>query len=194
MTDTTKPKRGHNKGADLGGIRTVEDLRLRCAIDDVTGCWLWRGAISDGAPKVHFRHPVSLERTDAKGRRVALILSRGEDLPRGHVAWQRVCCDSPLCVNPEHCRSGPKKEWGRWLTASGKVKNLPSKCVAARKGWDTKGRKFTPEMRQQIMADSRPVTTIAAELGVSRMGVWSVRQQLSHRDGMANSSVWTFRP
>ena len=49
-------------------------------------------------------------------------------------------------------------------------------------------------MRQQIMADSRPVTTIAAELGVSRMGVWSVRQQLSHRDGMANSSVWTFRP
>lgn len=184
----------HPKGADLGGIRDIERLRLRCVVDDVTGCWVWSGALSDGAPKIHFRHPVTLERTDAKGRRAALILARGADLPRGHVAWQKACCDHDLCVNPDHCRSGTKKEWGRWLTTSGKVKNLPSKSVAARKGWDTKGRKVTPEMKTKIMNDPRPISELAAELGLSRMGVWSVRQQLSHRDGMANSSVWTWRP
>ena len=42
-----------NKGKDLGGIRSVDDIKDRCRVDDVTGCWIWAGALVHGkAPRV----------------------------------------------------------------------------------------------------------------------------------------------
>ncbi len=184
----------HPKGTDLGGIRSVETLKLRCKVDEITGCWTWTGAAPGGWPNVHFVHPISRERVTAKGRRAALILARGEDLPKRHVAWQRACCDNPLCVNPEHSRSGSKKEWGRWLTASGKVKNLASKAAGSLSAWDKRGRKITPEGASLIRSSTASTYSLAKELGVSHFAVWSVRVGLSHKGQINNASVWTFRP
>lgn len=194
MTEAIKSRRGHIKGADLGGIRSVETLQLRCRVDDITGCWTWAGAAPCGWPNVHFRHPVSGQLMTSKGRRVSLILARGMDLPKGHVAWQRACCDNALCVNPDHSRSGTKKEWGRWLTASGKVKNLPSKAAGARAVWDKRGRKITPESASLIRSSTASNHELAKKLGVSYSSVWSVRQGLSHNVTLQNASVWTYRP
>jgi len=38
MTDTRRKRQD--------GVRTLEDLRIRCVIDTETGCWLWRGAFT----------------------------------------------------------------------------------------------------------------------------------------------------
>jgi len=36
----------------MNGVRTIEDLRLRCVVDEITGCWLWRGAFTQGVGAV----------------------------------------------------------------------------------------------------------------------------------------------
>lgn len=184
----------HAFGTDLGGIRTVNDLRDRCHVDDITGCWIWKHAAPQGVPHVHFVHPVRKVRTTAKGRRASLIIASGHDLPRGHVAWRKACCHEDLCVNPAHACSGTKAEWGKWLTKTGAVKNLPSKSAGAKRAWDRRGRKITPEMRQIILNDPASNEKLAKRLGVSSFAIWSCRQGLSHRPGTPGSSVWAYRP
>jgi hypothetical protein len=184
----------HAIGTDLGGIRTVDDLRDRCHVDDITGCWIWKFAAPQGTPHVHYVHPTKLVRVTAKGRRAALVIAGGKDLPKGHVAWRRACCEEELCVNPAHACSGTKKQWGAWLTKTGKVKNLPSKAAASLRAWDKRGRKITPEMRQIILSDSASNEKLAQRLGVSSFAIWSLRQGRAHRLGAPSSSVWAWRP
>ena len=104
----------HPHGTYLGGIRNLDDLRLRCVVDEDTGCWHWRLSKCDGVPKVHVTHP-ALPRPGhiMRGRRAALLLARGRDLPAGHVAYARLTCQSADCVNPSHCQSGDRHAHGR---------------------------------------------------------------------------------
>lgn len=146
-----------------------------------------------GIPRVHLVSPAHGRKVVARGRRAALLLARGEDLLPGHVAYARLSCTNKLCVNPEHCRSGTKAKWGKHLTESGAVKHLPSKCVASRKAWDTRGRKLTPEMVADIRSRGEEgIHKCAKRLGVSQFAVWSVDKQLTHRPLMRGASVFSF--
>lgn len=180
------------KGTRLGGIRTVEDLKLRSVVDEDTGCWHWSMAMFAGAPRVHAWLPDTGREVTMRGRRAALYLEQGHDIPAKHIAYARHCCKSDDCVNPAHSRSGTKAQWGKWLTKTGKTKNLPSKCVAARKGWDKRGRKLTPEDVADIRSSKDSIVKTARRLGVSTGAVSSVLQQLSHRPLMAGASVFTW--
>jgi hypothetical protein len=185
----------HAPGTYLGGIRTLEDLRERCVIDADTGCWHWRMAITQGAPRVHLQHPQDGRKVTMRGRRAALLLATGRDLPRGHTAYARHCCQADDCVNPEHSRSGNRREHGQWLTKSGKVKNLLGKRAASRRGWDTRGRKVTPEMRQDILnSTDEPWQALADRLGVSKFVIYQVRKGLTHSAALPGASVFNWRP
>ena len=186
----------HAHGTHLGGIRTLEDLRLRCRLDDVTGCWHWSLSCSNGWPKVHVTHP-ALPRPGfmMRGRRAALLLARGRDLPPGHVAYARLSCTSADCVNPAHCQSGDRQAHGAYLTQSGKVKGLLTKVKASRAIWDKRGRKITPEVRAHILASDATTYALAKELGLSYFAVWSVRKKGAvHATHLAQASVFTWRP
>lgn len=182
----------HEPGARLGGIRTIEDLKLRCVVDEITGCWRWTLARTDGAPKVHFVAPDGSGRRCDKGPRAALFLSRGTPVKAGHVAWAN--CGEADCVNPQHARSGTKTEWGAWLSRSGKVKNLASKCAGSRKAWDKRGRKITPEILAYIVRSDKSDAKLSAELGISGFAIWSARTRRSHVETMQGSSVFAWRP
>jgi len=186
----------HPHGTHLGGIRTLEDLRIRCAVDDDTGCWHWRLSKCDGVPKVHVTHP-ALPRPGhiMRGRRAALLLARGRDLPAGHVAYARLQCTSKDCVNPAHCQSGDRDAHGVYLAKSGRVKGLLSKSKASRAMWDKRGRKVTPEVRAHILASEASTYALAKELSLSQFAVWSVRQKGAvHTPHLAQASVFTWRP
>jgi len=186
----------HPHGTHLGGIRDLDDLRLRCVVDDDTGCWHWRLSKCDGVPKVHVTHP-ALPRPGhiMRGRRAALLLARGRDLPAGHVAYARLSCTSKDCVNPAHCQSGDRHAHGRYLTQSGKVKGLLSKRKASRAMWDKRGRKVTPEVRAHILASDATTYALAKELNLSQFAVWSVRKTGAvHTPHLAQASVFTWRP
>ena len=185
----------HAKGTHLHGIRTLDDLRQRCVIDTDTGCWHWRLALSQGAPRVHLAHPcLGPGRHVMRGRRAALLLARGRDLPAGHVAYARLCCASDDCVNPAHCQSGSRDAHGRWLHDSGRVKNLITKVRASRAAWAKRGRKITPELRERILASTESTYALARDIGVSQFAVWAVRKGHAHKPHLAQASVFTWRP
>ena len=181
----------HKEGTYLGGIRTVEDLRVRCYVDPDTACWHWRLAIVQGHPKVHFVAPDTCKRTTQRGRRAALYLQRGRDLPDGHFAFARLQCKSLDCVNPAHCVSGDRAAHGEYLRQSGRIKGLPSKCAGSRKSWE-KRRKITPEIAQTIRTSEESTYALAKRLGLSQFAVWSCRVGKSHRATVANASAFTW--
>lgn len=181
----------HPEGVYLGGIRTVECLRKRSRVDECTGCWHWGMACVQGSPKVHYVAPDTGLRIAQRGRRAALHLQRGADLPAKRYAIAK--CDSDDCVNPEHSRVGTRTELGQWLRRSGRVKNLPSKSAASRKGWDGR-RKLTPADVVLIRTSTETDQQLAARLGVSAFCVWSARIGKSHRHVMAGASVFNWLP
>lgn len=181
-------------GTYMGGVWTVEDLKSRCRIDEDTGCWHWSLSFLNGMPRVYYRAPDGSGPRHDRGRRAALVLLRGAPLPPGHIAWPKAMCQSPGCVNPKHAQSGTKQEWGRWLAQTDAMKNLPSKAAASRKAWDTRGRKVTPDMVQEILHSNESLASLSKRLGVSAFAVGSVRLRKSHLPTMKNASVFAWRP
>lgn len=171
----------HPSGTYLGGIRTVEDLRQRCRVDDQTGCWHWGLAIVQGMPSVHFLTPDTAKRVKMRGRRAALYLQRGKDLPRGHVAFAQLCCHADDCVNPGHSRSGNRMAHGEWMRKTGAISGLASKAAASLKGWDGR-RKLTPEQVMEIRSSPESNRAIGKRLGVSEFCIWSVRAWKTHKN------------
>lgn len=181
----------HPHGTYLGGIRSVEDIRQRCRVDDETGCWHWGLAFVQGAPSVSLRHPVTDQRMKMRGRRAVLLIARGKDLPKGHVAFPSDECTSSDCMNPDHCRSGDRHAHGKQITRSGIWKGLPSK-VAAGKAAAAARRKLTPEAVADARSSDEPAHVLADKWGVSEYAIWAARRFVTHKpDGV---SVFNFRP
>lgn len=112
------------------GIYTLEDIKGRCRVDELSGCWHWTYAISDGGKPNSSRTPrVSLppgvisesHRTISVARVVWLML--GRPLRAGHVVW-RTCLHDDCCA-PGHLRAGTKAQEGAWMTANGHRRGNP---------------------------------------------------------------------
>lgn len=181
----------HQKGAHVGGIRTVEDLRVRCFIDSDTQCWHWRLSVSQGSPRVHLvlgdGAPIVM-----RGRRAALALSTGADLPEGTYCWGRAQCHSADCVNPEHCRTGSRKQWGADMRRREVFVGLPAKVRAARDS-AAKRRKLTPEQAAEVLASTDSIAVTAERFGVSRIVVQGIRNGTTYRrQEMAGASVFSW--
>jgi hypothetical protein len=183
----------HATGTYLGGIRTIDCLQKRSHVCPDTDCWHWRMAIVQGTPKVHFTTPDSGRSISMRGRRAALYLLRGIDVPAGHVAYPRMTCKSRDCVNPAHSTSGDRDAHGLWLRKTGAVAGLASKCAGSRKGWEGR-RKLTPEAVADIRSSAESNLALAARWGVSQFAIWSCRVGQTHRNAVAGSSVFNWIP
>lgn len=169
---------GTKAGAYLGGIRTVEDLRCRCRMNEETGCWHWGMAICDGAPTVHFVDQNGVRRK-ARGRRASLLIS-GRVIPKGHTAFAKAICKSDDCVNPEHSRSGTRDEAGAHIAKSGIWKNNPNKMAAIRE-LSKKKRKLTPEAANEIRLSDLTHKELSEAHGISRYAIWCIKQGRSYK-------------
>ncbi len=180
---------GQKVGAYLGGIRTVEDLRQRSHVDDETGCWHWSLAMNGNSPKVWFC--LNGKRSCMRGRRAALSILNGENLPRELVAFAIKACHSDDCVNPGHSRVGDRKAAGKALAKSGRVKGLSAKIRAAR-ATGSKRCKFSPEIVAEIRSSIEPTAQIAKRLGVAQNTVHQCRVGNSYKP--SGNSVFSWRP
>ena len=91
-------KGGTKAGAQLGGIRTLDDIMARCWVDEDTGCWHWRGSrkTASGSPSMWLP---AIGRASTISQALCLML-KGRQLEKGeHVRWK---CVTPYCGNPEH--------------------------------------------------------------------------------------------
>lgn len=179
------------KGNYICAIRCVEEMRQRCRIDEDTGCWHWGGGMyDDGTPSVSFIFEG--KRMAHKGRKAALLLSTGKPLPKGHVAFQGKNCKSRDCVNPAHCRSSTRANWGQYMAASGRATSI-SKTVNAIANGRVKAR-LTPEEAALIRISGESVAELAARYAVSVSHIKRIRAGQHWRENVRGASVFTFRP
>lgn len=169
---------GQKAGAYLGGIRTVEDLRCRCRVDEVTGCWHWSLAIVGGAPSVHWVDADGVRRK-ARGRRASLLIA-GRKIAKGHVAFARPVCTSYDCVNPDHSKSGDRDEEGKAIASSGIWKNSPVK-IAAAKAVAKKKRKLTDAQAAEIRSSDLSGLALSKQYGLSPYAIWCLRSGRSYK-------------
>lgn len=165
------------------GVQTLADLRDRCRIDDITGCWLWslccstpRGGIT---PLTHIGAGLVGNASDVTmpAARVAWMLA-GNKLKPGNLVWRHVC-KAGLCINPDHCRVGTRRDMHAAIAGSGRNKGSPIRAVT-----NAKNRllMMTPPeavRRAEVMfAGGEMQKTVRAELGIGQLTAAAIRKGL----------------
>lgn len=167
-------------GSNIGGIRTLEDLRQRCWIDPATDCWHLRTArgrkpSSQRALKVWF-HPNG---ESMHARRLALILSEGKEVVPGHVVTAK--CDSFDCINPGHLLVMTKAEEVAMHIAKGCFSTARKRAANILSG--ARRSRTAPEIWQWIYESPQNSKEVADILGLTHSHVCLKRKAFRGRMG-----------
>ena len=114
-------------------MSTLQDIKNRCRIDDITKCWVWTGAMSEGRyPRVH---APDLSKGGIKkvqtGPRAVWQAVTSKQIPCGHRVYHATCTNE-ACLNPAHLACGPTGEWGATVAKHGTWKHQPKRIQANR--------------------------------------------------------------
>lgn len=181
---------GFPKGTYLNGIRDEKSLMDRCNIDPVSGCWRWRMCCSDGAPSVHLILPGG-DRKVLRGRRAALILKLGRDIPASVCAYAAPECRWHDCVAPEHALGGTRLQSQQAAAARGAFHSPAHRSALQR--LQQASRKVTPEQQREIVDSDAPVAEVAAQFSLSLSRVKAIRRGVEKPRRMA-ASAFEWRP
>ena len=183
----------HPVGTYLGGIRSVEDLRLRSRICEESGCWRYGLAVSDNGAELSVL--VEGERLRCRGRAAAVMMKTQKRLPKGHVAFRTRNCEHHDCVNPDHARSAPKAQHGQYLTSIGIMRTAKS-ASANRNNGRASGKlsmEIGREIRQMKMTKAL-IAELASRYGVSERTIRETHAGRRWADPapVAGSSIFNF--
>jgi hypothetical protein len=181
----TKNKGGQPKGTKLDGVASIEELKGRCVVDEITGCWHYRTA--RGKPmRRGFRHAVFMHTTQSgmSVPKASWLLSHpGETLKSGWICFRK--CESYDCANPEHITRGTRKAHGAHMAASGKAVTPAKTAANKRMGPVHPRRKLNDELRQWAAESTQSATEAGHGLGVVHQLVSRIR-----RSARAAQSGW----
>jgi len=140
----------------VSGIHTIEDLKLRCVVDELTGCWHWKsGVTSAGMPSFWFP-PIGRYTTAG----VALCWFATGKEPRPGKVWHRTC-DSLDCCNPSHRKEGTRKS--QMLNAA--ITRTPLQKARIAMTHRSKS-KLSEEAVQEIRESSEPLKVMAEKYSI----------------------------
>lgn len=165
---------------------TLPDIKGRCHIDSITGCWLWRGATSPSnggltlQPRIHATcyttDPTGATKKTQTGNRAAWHTANQKPLPKGWRVFKADCCTNGLCINPEHLKAGTTKQWGQSVARNGNWKNVPSR-IAANRASGRRNAALTNEQLREVQLSSETGLALAARMGVSPQLISRHRRQ-----------------
>lgn len=157
-------------------MRTLEEVRGRCRINDLTKCWEWTGAKSGGVAMVYAPDWTLRDgamRTQAGRRAVWHITNPGKALPSGWRVFDT--CETALCLNPAHAEAGPGTAHGARIVTRGRYKGQLSRNLANR----AIGRSLTvltPDLVSEIMSSNETHAEVERRIGISQDLVGRVRK------------------
>lgn len=172
----------HAKGAYLGSIRTIADVRERCVIDG--DCWHLRTA--HGKPqrndRVHRLWVYGIGSISAT--RAVWQLDRGKPVPKGRRVVR--VCESYDCANPQHMKALTHSEAQRHIVGS-----LHEMTPARRRhfeGLQRGRRRFSAEQVAEIRMGTASAASLARKWKCSPTSVLDIRKGKTYRDPV--NSVW----
>lgn len=187
----------------LGGVvnpRRIEVLAHvldRCAVDDETGCWVWRGACTgDSVPVANIAAGVLADGSHGVMgvRRVAWLLA-GRRLPAGHVVYQ-LQCTNKRCVLPDHAEAGTRAQVGAAQRLSGRLRDQPHRRAHGVRSALHSPRTLSAEVVSQIeqgLQAGKLHRELAAEVGCYPTTICKVkaRRHIRQRTQARGASVFS---
>lgn len=167
---STKP------GAYLGGIRTVDDVRLRCYVDPETDCWHWRLHFARGRTQCVWLGADGQVRKGAAAR-AAWELAGRRLAPGWIVSRDRRVCESEDCCNPAHHRAGPRAKVIPALTEEQRLTHRIATTRASRQRAS-----LSMDAARRIRQSGETLAAEAAKWGVSPSTVSQVRRGETWRE------------
>lgn len=150
-----------------GKIRTLSVGSLKeefwKRVDKGDECWIWNGA----KDKDGYGRLTHLGKS-YRANRVSLMLA-GREVPEGFYACHT--CDNPACVNPEHLYGGTPKQNSKDASDRGRA------C----RGEKVHFAKLTENDVVNIRKDSRPLSEIAEQYGVSKSSIRLIMKRKTWR-------------
>lgn len=170
-------------GSKSYGVRTIEDLKDRCTVDELTDCWVWRfGCSMDGIPSIW--SPLRKTRTSVGGIFSDLLGDPG----KGKV-WY-ASCGNKMCCNPSHRKRGTRSTQ---MKAHG-IKRSPlvkAKITATKRAQG----KLSDEDVRDIVNGGMTLKQISEKYGICVSYACSVRSgQVRAPLSAPSSSVFSWRP
>lgn len=155
---------GARTGQDLGGIRTVDDVKRRCRVLE-SECWHWTGArCSHNKAQAWF--PALQKTTTVRVGLYWILYNKAPPEGRRYVPL----CGDDGCVNPEHHSLKSISE----LTTAGSRRNPiihATKIAAGRQRLDI----LTDEGAAEIRLSEEPARDLAQRFGVALSTVYRIR-------------------
>jgi hypothetical protein len=169
----------------MAGIRSIEDIRARCVMDDITGCWCWKGGLtgrksenSTGIPSAR----CSLLSVDGEGKgkatsvcSILFFLMHGKPIPHGKA--MRRTCETKLCVNPAHRKLSK---------CGGSTKNEHLRVLRTTKTMRARSR-FSEEAIEDVRSSTDTLHACAARHGMHPSYVSLIRRGAARRAVLAPS-------
>lgn len=163
----------------------LDRIKGRCHIDEITGCWEWRGSTtaSNGGlthtPRAwttdYTLDPTGQTKTVQTGNRAAWHAHTGQPIPQGHRVYKNKLCANGLCVNPAHLACGTDEQWGKAVAKKGIWKNS-ARRIKANRATGRKNSHVTPEILAYIQSSEKTGVALAAELGIKPSVVSNARR------------------
>lgn len=171
----------HAIGTDLGGIRTLLDLRDRCRFDELSDCWIWSGAVTNGSPCM--RLP-GIGRTVGAGVAICFLVTGNE--PEPGTVWHRTC-RTKLCVCPDHRQIGDRKSQMAFSRGVPKPPGVRMRIALTKRATST----VTDEMVDDILSSNLTALELAAKHGISHTHVCRILRRETRRElGVSVFSGW----
>ena len=168
------------------GTLTIADLRAHCDVNHDTGCWIWRGGCSNGAPRLWtFDHERGEKRT-MTGPKGVWNIAHQEAPRKGWLAFHR--CQVELCMQPVHMGlARDRDEIGRHIQLGGFQKGTMSERRIANlaKAREAQAMVYTP--REVVLAcraagSEMTHASLARLHGIGTSTVSRIRRRLSRGD------------
>lgn len=163
------------------GIKTIADLKLRCRIDDETGCWLWAGAVKATSARVWLPGigPTSMT--------AALQVLQHGTRPTSDRMLVPVVCRNPSCGNLAHRRWGTRGELFEIIRPTLPAGHRARVAAGKRRASGL----YSPEVRRDIVTSNEPVAVLADRHGMKVSMVYRIRKGERWADGVPGSSVFS---
>ena len=174
----------------MSDIHTISDIKDRCVIDFVTGCWNWSMYCEPKTGRPAMRMEVEHGVNRCVRLSIALhIINTGRKPPNGARIYYPAVCRNNQCANPDHQRLMTQGQINKLVGGHGPVSR--AKIGAANYG---KG-KLSMQARDEIIGSTMPLAEIMERYGISKGYASTLRRGLVGRPPAApGSSVFAWRP